>query len=189
MARSIAVARFALLLVAAGGLGAACSTGSAAPAATAVAAATPAGHRSEAARATDKACSGGLSGQEPGVARITCGGPATIRITAGGVSRDLHGGECHTTGEVWSAAAGVIIDVTGTHGKYSGPPVNNVVVNDTTTPGRGTIQSVLDGKTYFVLGDAVMKISADRKSARLEGKSDRASDAPGAKITVSVTCG
>jgi hypothetical protein len=188
VAPPIALARFALLVVTAGSLGSACSTGSAVPQGAAAGVATSAGHRSEAARSTDKACSGGLSGQESGVVRVTCGGPATIRITVGSVSRDLHGGECHSAGGVWSAAVGVIIDVTGTHGKYSGPPVNNVVVSDTATPGRGTIQSVLDGKTYFVLGDAVMKVSSDRKSARLEGTSDRASDAPGAKITVSVTC-
>ncbi|MCU7727429.1 hypothetical protein ODJ79_27165 [Actinoplanes sp. KI2] len=160
---------------------------SAATAAGATAAGAAAGP-STTARTTDKACSGGLSGQESGVVRITCGGPATIRITVGDVSRVLHGGECHAAGGVWSAAVGVIIDATGVHGKYAGPPVSNVVVNDTATPGRGTIQSMLDGKLYFVLGDAVMKVSADRKSAHLEGRSDRASDAPGAKLTVSVTC-
>ena len=47
---------------------------------------------------------------------------------------------------------------------------------------------MLDGKTYFVLGDAALRLSVDRKSAHLEGRSDRASDAPGAKITVDVTC-
>jgi hypothetical protein len=188
VAPPVAVARFALLVAAAGSLGAACSAGPGAPAGTAAGVATSAGHRAKVTRTTDTVCAGGLSGQEPGVVRITCGGPATIRITVGAVRRELHGGECHSTGDVWSAAVGVIIDLTGAHGTYSGPPVNNVAVNDTTTPGRGTIQSVLDGKTYFVLGDAVMTVSSDRKSAHLEGTSDRASDAPGAKITVSVTC-
>jgi hypothetical protein len=178
-----AAVRFALPAVVAGLLVAACSTGP-----DASAAAPPVTHRSGGAPATDKACSGGLSGQEPGVVSITCDGSATIHISVGEVSQDLHGGQCHSAGGVWSASAGVIIDATGLHGKYAGPPVNNVVVNDTSTPGRGTIQSSLGGKLYFDLGNAAMTVAPDRRSAHLTGTSERASDAPGAKISVTVTC-
>jgi hypothetical protein len=176
-----AVVRCTLPVVVAGVLVTACSTGSDAPVTSRIAGTTTSS-------VEDTSCSHGLSGQEPGVVRVTCDGSATIHIRVGAVSQDLHGGVCQSSGSVWSAAVGVIIDVTGMHGKYSGPPVNNVVVNDTSTPGRGTIQSVLAGKMYFDLGHAAMTVAPDRHSAHLEGTSERASDAPGAKISVTVTC-
>jgi hypothetical protein len=136
----------------------------------------------------DRACTGGLKGTEPGVVRITCDGTATIRVQAGGVSKDFHGGACRSAGDVWSAAAGVVIDITGTHGAYTGPPVDSVAVNNTSTAGKGTIQLVLGGKHYFDLGTAPMTLAAGGKSAHLDGTSDHLSDAPGAKVTVDVTC-
>jgi hypothetical protein len=149
---------------------------------------TVAGSSSVAASAGNAACSGGLTGKEPGVVRITCDGTAVVRITAGGVSREMHGGVCHAAAGIWSAAVGVIIDATGTHGTYTGPAVDSVAVNDTSTPGRGTIQALLGGKHYFDLGNATMTVSADKKSAHLDGTGDRLSDAPNEKITVDVTC-
>ena len=134
------------------------------------------------------ACTGGLKGTEPGVVRITCGGTATIHVVAGGATKDFHGGACQSAGDVWSAAAGVIIDVTGTHGKYTGPPVDSVAVNNTATAGKATIQLSLGGKNYFDLGGAALTLAAGGKSAHLDGTSDHLSDAPGAKITVDVTC-
>jgi hypothetical protein len=133
-------------------------------------------------------CSGGLTGNEPGVARITCGGAATIHVRAGRADKEFHGGECHSAGDVWSAAAGVVIDATGSHGTYTGKPVDSVAVNNTDTPGRGTIQVMLDGKNYYDLGEATMTLATGGKSAHIRGTSDRLSDAPGARITVDVTC-
>jgi hypothetical protein len=86
-----------------------------------------------------------------------------------------------STPDVWSAAVGVIVDRTGTDGTYAGPVVHNVTVNDTSTPGRGTIQSSLGGKLYFDLRNAATTIAPDRKSAQLEATSEQASDAPNAK--------
>ena len=151
------------------------------------AAATKAGAAS-AAGAANEACTGGLKGTEPGVVRITCNGTATIHVVAGGATKDFHGGACQSAGDVWSAAAGVIIDVTGTHGKYTGPPVDSVAVNNTATAGKATIQLSLGGKNYFDLGGAALTLAAGGKSAHLDGTSDHLSDAPGAKITVDVTC-
>jgi hypothetical protein len=136
----------------------------------------------------DQACTGGLKGTEPGVVRITCDGTATIRVQAGGTGKDFHGGVCHSAGDVWSAAAGVIIDATGVHGSYTGPPVDSVAVNNTATAGKGTIQLVLGGRHYFDLGSATITLTAGGKGARLDGTSEKLSDAPGAKITVDVTC-
>jgi len=136
----------------------------------------------------DAACTGGLTGTEPGVVRITCNGTATIHVVAGGAGKDFHGGVCRSAGDVWSAAAGVIIDTTGTHGSYTGPPVDSVAVNNTSDSGKGTIQIVLGGKHYFDLGGAAMTLGAGGKSAHLDGTSDHLSDAPGTKITVDVTC-
>ena len=138
--------------------------------------------------AASQACSGGLTGTEPGVVRITCNGTATIHIVAGGASKDFHGGACQSAGDVWSAAAGVVIDATGMHGSYTGPPVDSVAVNNTSTTGKGTIQVVLGGKHYYDLGGAAMTLAAGGKSAHLDGTSDHLSDAPGAKITVDITC-
>lgn len=133
-------------------------------------------------------CTGGLAGNAPGVVRITCDGPATIRVRAGDASKDFRGGRCSSVGDVWSAAAGVVIDATGAHGAYTGPPVDSVAVNNTDTPGKGTIQAVLGGRHYYTLGDATVTVTAGGKSAHLEGTSHPLSDAPGTKITVDVTC-
>jgi hypothetical protein len=133
-------------------------------------------------------CSGGLTGTEPGVVRVSCDGPADIRIQVAGLSKDIRGGTCKSAGELWSVAAGVVIDVTGTHGAYTGPAVDSVAINNTSTAGKGTIQVAFGAKHYFDLGGAAMSLSADRKTAHLDGTSDRLSDGPGEKITVDVTC-
>jgi hypothetical protein len=138
--------------------------------------------------AADQDCTGGLTSTAAGVVRITCGGTATIRVHAGDVNKDFHGGECHSAGDVWSAAAGVVIDITGGHGSYTGPPVDSVAINNTATPGKGTIQVVLGGKNYYDLGEATITLTSAGKSAHIKGASHRLSDVPGAKITVDVTC-
>ncbi len=138
--------------------------------------------------AADTACSGGLTGNEPGVVSVNCGGTAEIKIQAGGANADIHGGTCRSASDIWSAAAGVLIDVTGLHGAYTGPKVDSVVVNNTATQGKATIQATVGGKNYFNLGDATMTQSSDGKTAHIEGKSDPQSDAPGATIIVDVTC-
>jgi hypothetical protein len=163
-----------------------CSQGAPAPDGTSGAPSRTAAAGSAA--AADQSCTGGLKGTEPGVVRITCDGTATIRVQAGGTSKDFHGGVCHSAGDVWSAAAGVVIDATGVHGTYTGPPVDSVAVNNTATGGKGTIQLVLGGKHYFDLGNATITLAAGGTGARLEGTSEKLSDAPGAKITVDVTC-
>jgi hypothetical protein len=136
----------------------------------------------------DKDCTGGLTGDAPGVVRITCDGTATIHVQAGEVNKDFHGGVCHSAGDIWSAAAGVIIDSTGAHGTYTGPPVDSIAINNTNIPGKGTIQVTLSGKQYYDLGEATMSLTSGGKAAHIEGTSHRLSDAPGAKITVDVTC-
>jgi hypothetical protein len=180
--------RFALLAVAVCGLLAACSSGTAASTGPAAGPAAKTAQASQKARTTDPSCSHGVTEGQPGVARVDCDGTATIHITVGDISREFHGGDCHSVGDVWSAAAGVVVDVTGSHGKYTGPPVENVVVNQTTTKGLGTIQSVLGGKNYYDLGEARMTIASDGKTARLVGSGHQFSDAPGKKITVTVNC-
>jgi hypothetical protein len=120
---------------------------------------------------------------------VTCDGPAHIKIQVGDVTKDLSGGECKSAGAVWSAAAGVVIDKTGTHGVYAGPQVDVVTVNNTSVPGKGTAQATIDGKNYYALARADLTLSADRKTAHLEGFSDPTSDAPNVKMTIDVTCG
>jgi hypothetical protein len=136
----------------------------------------------------DPACSAGLTGTEPGVVRISCDGTADIRIQVAGANKDIRGGSCQSAGDVWSAAAGVVIDRTGVHGTYAGPPVDSVAVNNTAAPGKATIQVALGGKLYYDLGGAALTLSTDRKTAHLEGTSDRLSDGPNDKITIDVTC-
>jgi hypothetical protein len=140
------------------------------------------------AAAGSSTCSGGLKGTEPGVVRITCDGPAEIRIQAGDVRRDLHGGKCQSAGDVWSAAVGVVINETGIGDKYTGPPVEVVTVNNTSTAGKATVQAVIGGKHYYDLGNAALTLAPDGKTAHVEGTSDQASDAPGARVVVDVTC-
>jgi hypothetical protein len=154
------------------------------PAAAGSAAVTPT--PTSAAGAADS-CAGGLSGSEPGVVRITCGGTADIKISVNGVEKDMHRGQCQSAAGVWSAAVGVIIDRTGTNGKYTGPPVDSIVVNNT-SDGKATVQASVNGKLYYDLGEAKLTLSADQKSAHIVGKCDRSSDAPNAAITVDVTC-
>jgi hypothetical protein len=166
------------------GTGGAATTGSGAQTSSSAAAGNGSGGGAQA----DAACSGGLTGKEPGVVRITCDGTAVIRVRVAGTSKDFHGGVCRSAGEVWSVGAGVVIDATGTHGSYTGPAVDSVAVNNTSTAGKGTIQVALAGKHYFDLGGAAMTLSADKKTAHLDGTGDRLSDGPGQKITVDVTC-
>jgi hypothetical protein len=164
-----------------------CSTASTPPASSGAA---PSGGPSAGAPGPSggSACSGGLKGGEPGVVRITCDGPAEIKIQAGDVSRDMHGGRCQSAADVWSAAVGVVTNETGIGDKYTGPPVEVVAVNNTSTAGKATVQAVLGGKHYFDLGNATLTLAADGRTAHIEGTSDRASDAPGAKLVVDVTC-
>jgi len=140
------------------------------------------------AAAGSSTCSGGLKGTEPGVVRITCDGPAEIKIQAGDVSRDLRGGKCQSASDVWSAAVGVVINETGIGDKYTGPPVEVVTVNNTSTAGKATVQAVLGGKHYYDLGNAALTLAPDGRTAHIEGASDQASDAPGARLVVDVTC-
>jgi hypothetical protein len=134
------------------------------------------------------ACSGGVHEGDPGVVDVDCGGTAEIKFQAGDVSRDMHGGTCRSAGDLWSAGVGVIIDKTGTSGTYTGPPVDNIVVNNTSDAGKATIQASIGGKLYFDLGGAALTRSADQKTAHIEGTGDKASDAPGTKIVIDVTC-
>jgi hypothetical protein len=181
---AVAIGMLALAGCTHGGTSPAPATGAASPAggATGTGATKPAG------AAGNQACSGGLTGNEPGVVRVTCSGTATVHVQAGDATKDFHGGECHSAGDVWSVSAGVIIDVTGAHGTYTGPPVDSVAINNTATAGKGTIQLSLGGKNYFDLGNAAMTVAAGGKSAHLDGTSERLSDVPGAKLTIDVTC-
>jgi hypothetical protein len=150
--------------------------------------ATAAGPAGATGPGANRACSGGLTGSEPGVVHVTCGGTATIHIKVAGTIKDFPGGECHAAGDVWSASAGVVIDRTGGHGAYTGPSVDSVAINNTDTPGKGTVQIVLGGRNYYALGDATLTMSVDRKTAHLTGASDHLSDGPDATIVVDVTC-
>jgi len=182
--------RRASIIVIAAGLLAGCSSGAATstPSGSNQGGATkPAAVQSSAAADTS-ACSGGLKGSEPGVVSITCDGPAEVKITAADITRDLHGGRCQSAGGVWSVTVGVIIDRTGLHGKYAGPQVDSVTVNNTDTAGKATVQATLGGKLYYDLGEAKLTLSADQKTAHVVGVSDHTSDAPKAPITVDVTC-
>ena len=138
--------------------------------------------------AGDRPCAGGLAAGQPGVLSVTCTGTADVRIQVAGLDRDIHGGVCRTAADIWTVAVGVIIDRTGTHGTYTGPPVDSVTVNNTTTPGKATIQAVLDGKLYFDLGNAQLTLTDGGRAAHVAGISESASDAPKAPITVDITC-
>jgi hypothetical protein len=176
------------LLVAAVGLAVAGCAGGGSGTARAAAGATgtpaaPAASSRTGGGAGDRACTGGLTGREPGVVRMECGGTATIHVQVGSIIKDFTGGQCRSAGDIWSVSAGVITDASS----YSGPPVDVVTVNNTAS-GTGTIQTTIDKKNYFDLGAASLSLSADRRTAHLQGKSEALSDAPGAAITVDVTC-
>ncbi len=82
----------------------------------------------------------------------------------------------------------MVIDEAGVTGRYAGPPVEVVTVNNTSTAGKATVQAVLGGKHHFDLGNATLTLSPDQKTAHIEGTSDKLSDAPGTTIVVDVTC-
>lgn len=137
---------------------------------------------------TGDACSRGVKATDPGVVSVHCGGTARFRVQAGSAAKTLPGGDCVSAGDSWSATVGVVIDYNGLHGVYAGPQVDVVSVNNTTTPGRGTVQVTLDADSYFDLDDAALTLSADHKSAHIEGTSEDLSDDPGAAIVVDITC-
>lgn len=162
------------------------SGGSAAPpAATAATGATSAAASAPSAAtsaASAAGCSGGLTGTEPGVVQIFCGGTARIHVQAGSAVRQFTGGQCQSAGDIWEATDGVITEA----GVYKGPPVDVVSVNKD-SKGGGTIQLSLGGKTLLVEG-ASLALSDGGKQAHLHGTTTRLSDEPGLAVTVDVTC-
>lgn len=179
-----------IIAIAAAGLLAGCSSSPAAApksASTPVGGATPSASAPATTSADASACSGGLTRPQEGVVSITCNGSAELKVSVNGRITDLHGGVCQSGGGVWSATAGVLLDETGLNGTYSGPPVSDITVNNT-AEGKATIQVEIAGKHYFDLGTAKLQLSADKKTAHIEGTGDHLSDAPGAKIVIDVTC-
>lgn len=164
------------------------ATHSSAPQATAPASAAATATSTATGAADASACSGGLNGSESGVVSIDCGGTAEIKFQAGSANLDMHGGTCRSGGGVWSASVGVLLDDTGLHGTYSGPKVNSIVVSDTDTKGKATIQADIGGTHYYDLGNATLTRSADGKTAHVAGVGDTLSDAPNVPIVVDVTC-
>jgi hypothetical protein len=133
-------------------------------------------------------CSHGVKPGDPGVVDVNCGGAAAVKIQVDTIAKDLQGGTCHNLpGQVWSLAIGVIIDITGQHGTYAGPQVDTIEVT-TNDFKAATVQGTLDGKLILSNDDAKITVSADGKTAHVEGVGDRNSDTPNAKITVDVTC-
>ena len=127
-------------------------------------------------------CSHGLQAGANGVVDVECGGPATIRITAGPVSDAITGGTCRRAGTTWTVTAGVITQ----YGVYHGPPVN--VVSVAATVGKdASIQAELGGKMLLV-DSAPFTLSADGKSAQVAGTSNRNADIASAPVTVNITC-
>jgi hypothetical protein len=127
-------------------------------------------------------CSHGLQPGANGVVDVDCGGPATIRITAGSVSDSITGGTCRQAGTTWTVTAGVVTQ----YGVYNGPPVN--VVSVAATVGKdASIQAELGGKMLLV-DSASFALSAGGKSAHAAGTSNRNADIANAPVTVDVTC-
>ena len=154
------------------------ATGTTSAASSAASAATSAATSA----ASAAGCSGGLTGTEPGVVRVVCGGTARIHVRAGSAVKQFTGGQCQSAGDIWEATDGVITET----GVYKGPPVDVVSVNKDSN-GGGTIQLSLGGKVLFVEG-ASLTLSAGGKQAHLHGTTTRLSDDPGLAVTVDVTC-
>lgn len=128
------------------------------------------------------ACTGGLTGAEPGVVDIFCDGPARVHVQAGSVVKEFTGGKCSHVGDIWTATDGVVTQA----GVYKGKPVDVVSVNRDST-GGGTIQLVLGGKVLLVEG-AAMKVSDGGSQAHLQGKTTSSSDEPKLPVTVDISC-
>ena len=127
-------------------------------------------------------CSHGLQPGANGVVDIDCGGPATVRITAGSVSESITGGTCRQAGSTWTVTAGVITQ----YGVYTGPPVDVVTV--AATVGKdASVQAELGGKMLLV-DSASFALSSGGKSAHVAGTSNRNADIANAPVTVDVTC-
>lgn len=163
--------------------GGAAATGPAAATAAGTAAGTAASTASTGAAGTSSvACTGGLTGAEPGVMDIFCNGPARVHVQAGSVVKEFTGGKCSHVGDIWTATDGVVTQA----GVYKGKPVDVVSVNRDST-GGGTIQLVLGGKVLLVEG-AVMKVSDGGNQAHLQGTTTSLSDEPKLPVTVDISC-
>jgi len=134
------------------------------------------------------ACSHGVKPTDPGVVDVNCGGTADVKVQVDSVSKDLPGGTCHNVpGQTWTVSVGVIVDITGQHGKYAGPQVDTIEVA-TNGNNAATVMGTLDAKMILSNDDAKLTLSPDGKTAHIEGVGDRNSDTPNAKIAVDVTC-
>jgi hypothetical protein len=192
MVHKIGAVRGALLITGAGLLAAGCGgsappsaggTGVSAAASPAAGAASPAaGPASVGPGPGAAACNGGLTGTEPGVILVVCDGTAKVHVQVGTATKDFVDGQCNVLGDRWSVTDGVITQ----KGKYKGPPVDVVSVNNQAS-GRGTIQVSLGGKSYFV-DNASFDLSNGKKTAHLQGKTTPESDSPGTAVTVDVSC-
>jgi len=161
--------------------------GTGAPPATSTAASSTAAGGGGGGGASD-ACSHGVRPTDPGVVDVNCGGTADVKVQVDSVSKDLRGGTCHNVpGQIWTVSVGVIVDITGQHGKYAGPQVDTIEVA-TNGNNAATVMGTLDGKMILSNDDAKLTLSPDGKTAHIEGVGDRNSDTPNAKITVDVTC-
>jgi len=161
--------------------------GTGAPPATSTAASSTAAGGGGGGGASD-ACSHGVRPTDPGVVDVNCGGTADVKVQVDSVSKDLQGGTCHNVpGQIWTVSVGVIVDITGQHGKYAGPQVDTIEVA-TNGNNAATVMGTLDGKMILSNDDAKLTLSPDGKTAHIEGVGDRNSDTPNAKITVDVTC-
>ena len=186
MAGRTSALRGAGLILGAGLLAAGCGGAAAPPAVAgpgpATAAISAAGQARTSPATGAAACTGGLTGTEPGVIMVVCGGTATVHVQVGSISKDFTGGQCHVVGSRWSMTDGVITE----QGTYQGRPVDVVSVNNQAS-GRGTIQLSLGGRSYFV-DNASFDLSDGKKSAHLRGKTTPESDSPGTTVTVDVAC-
>ena len=194
MRRQLSISLLALTVLAGcsssgGSNGSASTSGGGYPAGTGAPAATSSAAGGAGAGAgTNDACSHGVKPGDAGVADVNCGGTAEVKIQVDTISKDLQGGTCHNLpGQIWSLAVGVIVDITGQHGTYAGPQVDTIEIT-TNDFKAATVQVRLDGRLILSNDDAKITVSADGKTAHVEGVGDRNSDTPNAKITVDVAC-
>jgi hypothetical protein len=132
---------------------------------------------------SDSSCTSGLKTTDPGVVGIFCDGTAKIHVTAGSLTKDFTGGQCHQAGDDWTASAGVVTQ----QGVYTGKPVDVVAINNQATAGLGTIQLTLSGHVFFD-DSATFTLLSGGTGAHLSGTAQSLPSGPDTPVTVDVTC-
>ena len=127
-------------------------------------------------------CGGGAQAGQGGILQLFCGGTGDAKITLGPASKELKGGTCVEQAGQFAINFGAVAGPDYPAGQAKPDYLGALVDNSTGALNAFTVS--IDGTSSGVITNRTATVSADKKSATLNGK--RQSD--GAAVTAKLTC-